>query len=281
MVFTTSDSSKHTADEYVQFRAFLETSCGIVLGENKNYLIDSRLRKIFRDHDFKSLSDLLKQVQGYGKDQLKQEVIDAMTTNETLWFRDRHPFEFFKEQLAPELSKNGDSNLRIWCAACSSGQEPYSLSICLEELRRLKPNQRDMNLLATDICRTILDQAKLGIYDALALNRGMSSERLRQHFTAIDEKQWQVKANIKKRIEFKQYNLKDNFVSLGKFDVVFCRNVLIYFSADLQNEILRKIHGVLKPGGFLFLGGSETPRGLNELFTVRYYSPGVVYQKNS
>lgn len=279
MVFSTSDSSKHTADEYTQFRAFLEKNCGIVLGDNKNYLIDSRLRKIFREHDVKSLGDLVKQISGYGKDQLKQAVIDAMTTNETLWFRDRHPFEFFKDQLAPELSKSRDPSLRVWCAACSSGQEPYSLSICIEELRRSKPNMRDMSILATDICRTILDQAKQGAYDALALNRGMSQDRLRQHFDVVDAKQWQVKPNIKRRVEFKQYNLKDNFASLGKFDVVFCRNVLIYFSAELQNEILRKIHGVLKPGGYLFLGGSETPRGLNELFSVRYYSPGVVYQK--
>ena len=279
MVMTGSDSSRHTEAEYAEFRAFLEKNCGIVLGANKNYLIDSRLRKILRDNQIASLSELIRLITGYGKDQLRQSVIDAMTTNETLWFRDRHPYEFFKDQLVPELSRSGDSNLRIWCAACSSGQEPYSLSICLEELRRTKPGLRDMSILATDISRSILDQARNGIYDSLALNRGMSPDRLSQHFDSLDPKQWQVKANIKRRIEFRQYNLKDSFVSLGKFDVVFCRNVLIYFSAELQNEILRKIHGVLKPGGYLFLGGSETPRGLNELFSVRYYSPGVVYQK--
>lgn len=279
MVMTGTDSSRHTEAEYAEFRAFLEKNCGIVLGANKNYLIDSRLRKILRDNKIASLNELIRAISGYGKEQLRQSVIDAMTTNETLWFRDRHPYEFFKDQLVPELSRNGDMNLRIWCAACSSGQEPYSLSICLEELRRTKPNLRDMSILATDISRSILDLAKNGIYDSLALNRGMSPDRLRQHFDALDAKQWQVKANIKRRIEFKPYNLKDSFVSLGKFDVVFCRNVLIYFSAELQNEILRKIHGVLKPGGYLFLGGSETPRGLNELFSVRYYTPGVVYQK--
>ncbi len=279
MVMTGTDSSRHTEAEYAEFRAFLEKNCGIVLGANKNYLIDSRLRKILRDNKIASLNELIRAISGYGKEQLRQSVIDAMTTNETLWFRDRHPYEFFKDQLVPELSRNGDMNLRIWCAACSSGQEPYSLSICLEELRRTKPNLRDMSILATDISRSILDLAKNGIYDSLALNRGMSPDRLRQHFDSLDAKQWQVKANIKRRIEFKPYNLKDSFVSLGKFDVVFCRNVLIYFSAELQNEILRKIHGVLKPGGYLFLGGSETPRGLNELFSVRYYTPGVVYQK--
>lgn len=279
MVFTNSSDSKHSAEEYAQFRSFLERNCGILLGENKNYLIDSRLRKIFRDHGVGSLGELVKKIQGFGNDQLKQAVIDAMTTNETLWFRDRHPFEFFKNELAIELSEKKDPNLKIWCAACSSGQEPYSLSICIEELRKTKPGVRDIKILATDISRTVLDQAKQGVYDALSLNRGMSSDRLRQHFNVLDPKQWQVKPNIKQRIEFKQFNLKDNFISLGKFDVVFCRNVLIYFSAELQNDILRKIHSVLKPGGYLFLGGSETPRGLNDLFSVRYYSPGVVYQK--
>ena len=279
MVFDSSSGSKFKEEEYAEFRSFLERNCGILLGENKNYLIDSRLRKIIRDHNFDSLRDLIRKIQGFGNDGLKQAVIDAMTTNETLWFRDRHPFEYFKNQLLAEMSKSPDPNPRVWCAASSSGQEPYSISICVEEQRKIKPGTKDIKVLATDISKTILDQAKNGAYDSLALNRGMSSDRLQQHFVALDSKQWQVKPNIKQRIEFRQYNLKDNFTALGRFDVVFCRNVLIYFSAELQNDILRKIHGVLKPGGYLFLGGSETPRGLNELFSVKYYSPGVVYQK--
>ncbi|MCG8668786.1 MAG: protein-glutamate O-methyltransferase CheR [Pseudomonadales bacterium] len=279
MVFNSTSASKHTHDEYVQFRSFLERNCGILLGDNKNYLIDSRLRKIFRDYDVSSLGELVKRISGYANDPLRQAVIDAMTTNETLWFRDRHPFEYFKKDLLEELNKKNDSNLRIWCAASSSGQEPYSLSISIDEYKKSKPSAREVKILATDINKEILEQARAGIYDSLALNRGMSSERLRQHFDVLDSKQWQVKQAIKQRVEYKQFNLKDSFVSLGKFDVVFCRNVLIYFSADLQNEILRKIHGMLKPEGYLFLGGSETPRGLNDLFEVRYYSPGVVYQK--
>ena len=279
MVFNSTSASKHTHDEYVQFRSFLERNCGILLGDNKNYLIDSRLRKIFRDYDVSSLGELVKRISGYANDPLRQAVIDAMTTNETLWFRDRHPFEYFKKDLLEELNKKNDPNLRIWCAASSSGQEPYSLSISIDEYKKSKPSAREVKILATDINKEILEQARAGIYDSLALNRGMSSERLRQHFDVLDSKQWQVKQAIKQRVEYKQFNLKDSFVSLGKFDVVFCRNVLIYFSADLQNEILRKIHGMLKPEGYLFLGGSETPRGLNDLFEVRYYSPGVVYQK--
>lgn len=250
-----------------------------MLGENKNYLIDSRLRKIFRDNDIASLGELVKKISSFSNEKLKQSVIDAMTTNETLWFRDRHPFEFFKKDILEELNQKNDPNLRIWCAASSSGQEPYSLSICIDEYRRAKLGAKDVKILATDISKEIINHAKVGIYDSLALNRGMCSDRLRQHFDVYDAKQWQVKPAIKQRVEYKQYNLKDSFLSLGKFDVVFCRNVLIYFSADLQNDILKKIHGVLKPGGYLFLGGSETPRGLNELFDVRYYSPGVVYQK--
>lgn len=280
MVFNSSSDSRFTESEYARFRSFLERNCGILLGENKNYLIDSRLRKIMRDQDIDSLDALISRIDRLGGDSLKQAVIDAMTTNETLWFRDRHPFEFLKNDLMPEFLRGADPNLKVWCAACSSGQEPYSISISLAEFKRSNPSvTKDFKILATDISKTILDLAKSGTYESLMLNRGLSQDRLQQFFTQTSPTQWQVKQDIRQRIEFKQYNLKDNFTSLGRFDIVFCRNVLIYFSSEFQNEILRKIHGVLKPGGYLFLGGSETPRGLNELFEVRYYSPGVVYKK--
>lgn len=280
MVFSPSSQSRFKDAEYVRFRTFLERSCGILLGENKNYLIDSRLRRIMRDHQLESLDALVSRIERSTADPLRQSVIDAMTTNETLWFRDRHPFEYLKEKLLLEYLRGADPNLRIWCAASSTGQEPYSISICLHEVKRQSPSlSKDFKILATDISRGVLDQAMQGCYEPLTLNRGMSQERLKQFFDQRNPTQWQVKPEIRQRIEFKPFNLKDSFVSLGRFDIVFCRNVLIYFSSELQADILRKIHGVLKPNGYLFLGGSETPRGLNDLFAARYYSPGVVYQK--
>nr|NIR93651.1 protein-glutamate O-methyltransferase CheR [Gammaproteobacteria bacterium] len=185
-----------------------------------------------------------------------------------------------QETLFPELVNN-PGEISVWCAACSTGQEPYSISICVEELRRRNFNfsKKPVRILATDISNRVLEQARKGTYEPLALKRGMADERLNQHFIRQPEGSWEIKPKIRESVEFRSINLKDNFMTLGKFDVVFCRNVLIYFSSQLQQQILTNIHRVLKPGGYLFLGGSETPRGLGELFEIRYYSPGVVYVK--
>lgn len=280
-MFDSSGKSRFTDADYEVFRRFLEHSCGILLGENKNYLIDSRLRKILAEQKLTLLADLVRLVERRGSESLRQIVIDAMTTNETLWFRDKHPFEYFTATLLPELFQSTDPGYRIWCAASSTGQEPYTISMCVDEYRKktVASGRKDISILATDIALSVLDQARAGIYDPLALNRGLSQDRLNQYFKPAGNGQWEIKPEIRQRVEFKQLNLKDSFVSLGRFDVVFCRNVLIYFSTELQTEILRKIHGVLKPGGFLFLGGSETPKGLSQFFTMRYYTPGVIYQK--
>ncbi len=280
MVFSATNQSQFSAAEYAQFRTFLERSCGILLGDNKNYLIDSRLRKILRDNNIASLSELMREIDRPGASRLRQHVIDAMTTNETLWFRDKHPFEYLQSMLLPELAKRpGDVN--IWCAACSTGQEPYSISICVEELRRKQFSlmNKNVRILATDISTKALEIAKRGLYEPLALKRGMSDERLDIHFRHDNEGAWEVNKDIRQRIDFRPINLKDSFINIGKFDVVFCRNVLIYFSSDLQKQIITNIHRVLNPGGYLFLGGSETPKGLNDLFEIRYYTPGVVYVK--
>lgn len=280
-MFDSSGKSRFADADYEVFRRFLEHSCGILLGENKNYLIDSRLRKILADHKINLLADLVRLVERRGNEPLRQAVIDAMTTNETLWFRDKHPFEYFSNSLLPELFQSPDSGLRIWCAAASTGQEPYTISMCIDEYRRKNPvaARKDISILATDIALSVLDQAKSGIYDPLAINRGLSQEKLNQYFKPSGNGQWEIKPEIRQRVDFRQLNLKDPFAPLGRFDVVFCRNVLIYFSTELQTDILRKIHSVLKPGGYLFLGGSETPKGLSQYFTMRYYTPGVVYQK--
>lgn len=280
MVFKGNQASKFSDQEYRDFRDFLEKSCGILLGDNKNYLIDSRLRRIMRDNELDTLAALVKKVDRIGRDPLKQKVIDAMTTNETLWFRDRHPFEFFTNTLLGEIAESGQP-ISIWCAASSSGQEPYTISICADEFkkRNLSKSYRDVSIVATDICIEILEQAKSGVYEMLALNRGMSNDRLNRYFSEHQKGQWKIKPEIQNRVDFRQLNLKESFSTLGRFDVIFCRNVLIYFSSELQNQILRNIHSILKPGGYLFLGGSETPRGLNDYFEVRYYTPGVVYRK--
>lgn len=280
MVFSASYQSQFSESEYALFRQFLERSCGILLGDNKNYLIDSRLRKILKDNNVATLGELLREIERPAGNRLRQQVIDAMTTNETLWFRDRHPFEYLQNTLLPELAKR-PGDITIWCAACSTGQEPYSISICVEELRRKNFSMANKNvrILATDISSKVLETARRGLYEPLSLKRGMSQERLDAYFRHDNEGAWEIKPEIRRRVEFRSINLRESFVNIGKFDIVFCRNVLIYFSSDLQKQILANIHRVLNPGGYLFLGGSETPKGLNELFDIRYYTPGVVYVK--
>ena len=279
MVFPPKGQSQHGAADYVQFREYLEKTSGILLGDNKNYLIDSRLRKLLKDNNIDSLLMLIKEIDKPGN-RLRQQVIDAMTTNETLWFRDKHPFDFLQNEVLPELA-NKPGDISVWCAACSTGQEPYSISICTEELAKRNANfsRKNLRIVATDLSARVLAQAKSGVYEALALKRGMSDQRLNQFFADDGNGLWHIKPEIQRRITFKPINLKDNFINIGKFDIVFCRNVLIYFSNDLQKQILNNIHRVLKPGGYLFLGGSETPKGLNDLFEIHYYKPGVVYLK--
>ena len=280
MAFSQNNNSLHKEADYALFRNYLEKACGILLGDNKNYLIDSRLRKILRDNDIQSLADLVKEIERPGASRFRQQVIDAMTTNETLWFRDKHPFTYLQDEVFPQLASN-PGDISIWCAACSTGQEPYSISICAEETAKKNFNlgRKKVRILATDISSSVLEQAKLGSYEALTLKRGMSEQRLNQYFDSNNNSSWIIKPEIKRRIDFRPINLKENFINVGKFDIVFCRNVLIYFSSNLQKQIITNIHRVLKPGGYLFLGGSETPKGVNDLFEIHYYKPGVVYLK--
>lgn len=270
--------------DFEQFRAFLEKSCGIVLGSNKQYLVTSRLNRLMQDNHLQSLGELVRKIESMPRGGLREQVVDAMTTNETLWFRDTYPFEVLKSRLLPEVAKVANGmRLRIWSAACSSGQEPYSLSMAIDEFEKanLGVLRGGVQIVATDLSGSMLNAAKAGEYDSLAIGRGLSQDRLQRYFDKREEGRWAVKAPVKQRVEFRALNLLDSYASLGKFDLVFCRNVLIYFSADVKKQILTKIHGTLKPGGYLFLGASEALNGLPELYQMVQCNPGIVYQAKS
>ncbi len=213
---------------------------------------------------------------------LREQVIDSMTTNETFWFRDNYPYDHLKSKLFPELMSGNNKMfgpVRIWSAACSSGQEPYSISMMVEEYKRQALNlPRQVQIVATDLSSTVLDQAKKGEYDKLSVLRGLSSERLDRYFDTPSENVWRVKNLVKERIDFRSLNLMDSYASLGKFDIVFCRNVLIYFNADLKRQILQKIHASLKPQGILYLGSSEGLAGAADLFEMVRCEPGILYK---
>jgi chemotaxis protein methyltransferase CheR len=269
-----------TANEFNEFRRFLKDVAGIDLGDNKQYLVTTRITRLMDEYAFASVSELLSKLRLPTSKILKQQVVDAMTTNETFWFRDNHPFNNLKTAVFPELlDRNKSAPTRIWCSACSSGQEPYSISMIADEFSKENRLSRPLpiDITATDLSQTILDQARKGRYDKLAISRGMSESRLKQYFREYEDDYWEVVPDIQRRVQFRSLNLLDSFLSLGKFDIVFCRNVLIYFSAEVKEDILRRIHGVLKPGGFLFVGSSESLGRAAELFTMRNCNPGIVY----
>lgn len=274
-------SDKQLDDKsYNEFRNFLEQQCGIVLGENKQYLVKSRLTPLMTTFNVDSLAVLLQKTLSPSERQLRAAVIDAMTTNETLWFRDEYPFELLKSKILPDLAERG-SSLKIWSAASSSGQEPYSIAMAIQEFQQ--SNKRafplGVKITGTDISTTMLDHCKYGHYDSLALSRGLSDERKRKFFEPSDNGMWKVKDSVKKMVNFRQLNLLNSYSLMGRFDLVFCRNVLIYFSPEIKTKILSQIHGALNSKSYLFLGASESLSGLSQDFDMIRCNPGIIYQK--
>ena len=266
------------ANEYDIFRRYLEDACGIVLGENKHYLVTSRLKRVTEEFSFASLSEMMNTLVKGNDRHLREKVIDAMTTNETMWLRDVYPFEILKKDLLPELAKK-KAPIKIWSAASSTGQEAYSISMATSEFNQSKPGVLTSNLeiVGTDISQTVVNQAKLGQYDELSVVRGLSPERRDKFFNKKDDK-WSINADIKQRARFTELNLLNNYSLLGKFDIIFCRNVLIYFSTEMKKDILERMAEILKPGGTLILGGSESPTGYTKKFAMVRYPDGVVYR---
>jgi chemotaxis protein methyltransferase CheR len=266
-------------DEYESFREFLEDASGIVLGDNKHYLITSRITRLMTELSISSFAELLEKMRDDHR--LRRRIMDAMTTNETSWFRDTYPYDFLKDKFFPECKNEKGDPIRIWSAACSTGQEPYSISVTAHEFMLRHPGlipADSIQVWGTDISSNALKRARAGVYDDVALSRGMS-EDMRKRYFKQEGNQWRVSDDVKKRVNFQELNLKTGFASLGKFDVIFCRNVLIYFAPNLKSEIMGRLAQNLKPNGYLILGGSETISGYTEEFEMlRWKSIGVVYQ---
>ena len=266
-------------EEYSYLSEYLSTTCGIELGDNKQYLVNSRLKTLLAKHGFNSIEEMLSSVKNDIKAGLRQQLIDAMTTHETLWFRDQYPYEALKRMILPELARAKMPNVRIWSAACSSGQEPYSISMIVEEYRREYPKHplANVQIVATDISPTILKTAKEGSYEDIALARGLTSDRRAKFFDDHDGVA-RVKDFVRKQVSFQELNLISPLTLIGKFHVIFCRNVLIYFSDKNKINILDRMANVLEPGGFLFLGGSESISRYTAKFEVARYYGGMVFR---
>jgi chemotaxis protein methyltransferase CheR len=214
---------------------------------------------------------------------LRDKIIEAITTNETFWFRDLHPFTIFAEvmlkQYADEIAAGKRSKIRIWCSACSTGQEPYSLAMTFLEAARRTPKLKPehIEILATDISSTVLFLGKLGRYDNLAITRGLSEEFRKRYFVQ-NNKIWTICDEVKKMVRFQKLNLQESFNHLGKQDVIFCRNILIYFSLEFKQDILKRIAALLRPRGYLFLGASESIIMYTQEYEMLRHAMGLYYQ---
>ena len=267
-------------ESYLKFRDFLEKQCGIVLGDNKQYLVRSRLASLLYKHKYESADELIDVVvRGFDRT-LLQGVIDAMTTNETLWFRDNYPFDLLIKDLLPKLASN-NQKIRIWSAACSSGQEPYSIAMSVLEFQRQRPGalRAGVEIVATDLSSEMLKKCEQGIYDELSLARGLSAQRRGTFFEQHETGLMQVKPEVRRMVSFRSLNLLSSYAGLGRFDIVFCRNVLIYFSPQVKQRILQQIAGQLQSDGVLFLGASESISAASDIYSMVKCHPGLYYQK--
>jgi chemotaxis protein methyltransferase CheR len=246
--------------------AVLKDRSGLVLSEGKGYLVDSRLMPIVRKRGFQDLDDLVAKLP-MDKDGLVKEVTDAMTTNESLFFRDMRPFDLFRNEILPAKLKAraATRRLRIWCAACSTGQEPYSLAMILQE-EAAKLQGWTIDILGTDLSTEVIERAREGVYSQFEVQRGLPIQFLVKYFTQIDDTSWRINDSLRPMITYKEYNLLDDLTALGSFDIVFCRNVLIYFDTDTKRQVLDSIANLLPPDGVLYLGGAETVIGITERF---------------
>ncbi len=265
--------------EYSNFCNFLEQHCGIVLGASKQYLVRSRLSPLISEHRCDSLSALVRRAMEPREKALRSVVIDAMTTNETLWFRDRYPFEILSQRLLVEFS-NLNRPLKIWSAASSSGQEPYSIAMTCLEFQEKNPGalKRGFEILGTDISPSMLAHCQKGEYDKLALSRGLSAERQRKYLEPGSDGCFKMKQSVKQHVKFRPLNLLDNFASVGRFDIIFCRNVLIYFSPEVKRQIFANFAKVANTNGYLMLGASESVNGLTNEFEMNRCPAGIVYK---
>jgi chemotaxis protein methyltransferase CheR len=257
-----------TPHDYDFLRKCLKERSGLVLSADKQYLVESRLLPVARRAGLASLGDLVGQLRGKPDPALMTNVVEAMMTNETFFFRDKVPFEHFRETIMPALiaARRPVRTIRIWCAASSTGQEPYSLAMCLKDLERSIAGWR-IEVLATDLSGEVLEKARAGIYSQFEVQRGLPIQLLVKYFTRTGDF-WQIAPELRAMVHYRQVNLLTDFSQLGLFDLVFCRNVLIYFDAETKIDVLNRLAKVTVSDGYLVLGAAETVVGLTDRFKM-------------
>jgi chemotaxis protein methyltransferase CheR len=265
-------------------RGFLKARSGLSLTAEKRYLVESRLAPVCRRFEIDDLSELARGLKSGRDADLEKAVVEAMTTNETFFFRDKLPFDLFRDVLLPRFrtARAGTRRLRIWCAAASTGQEPYSIAMLLNETALQQSGWR-IEIVATDISTQVLEKARAGLYSQFEVQRGLPIQLLLKYFTQVGD-QWQIAAGIRRMVDFRPLNLIKDFGQLGTFDIVYCRNVLIYFDGPTKIDVLKRLANSMAPDGALLLGAAETVIGLTDALVPDpnnrglYAKPGRVAQ---
>jgi len=273
-------------NEFDLFKGYIKEKSGIVIPKEKAYLIETRLSKLMLDAGTESFSEFYRYIAANIDPVMPQKIINAITTNETMWFRDEAPWKVLEEFILPglveKLAAGQKSKVRIWSAAVSTGQEAYSSVMCVDDYlgksRAKGVGLSDFDFFATDISSRVLELAKHGRYDKISIMRGLSDYYRKKYFES-DGSVWNLEPKIKDAVRFKQFNLLESFSEFGIFDIIFCRNVLIYFAEELKKEIISKIRDSLADGGVLFIGNYVLVDLFNEGFNANYYGNMTYYTK--
>lgn len=268
-----------TSDQFNRIATLVREKAAIVLETGKEYLVETRLSALARQEGLESLNDLFLMLEQDGNfNVLQAKVVDALTTNETSFFRDHHPFEALRKEIFPRLMREnaGNRELNLWSAACSTGQEPYSIAMMIRENFPDLINWR-LRIIGTDLSQRVLNQASAGVYNQIEVNRGLPAPYLVRHFEKVPTG-WKLRDELRRFVEFRELNLLKPWLFREKFDIVFIRNVLIYFDVETKRQILNRIADVLKPDGYLFLGSAETTFNIATRYKPERFGNATVYR---
>ena len=253
-------------DDFDYIAQLVRKRSGLVLSKDKVYLVESRLAPVARRHGLAAVDDLARKIRANPPESLLREVTEAMTTNESFFFRDKIPFDVFSDVILPHMiaARQTTRIIRIWCAAASTGQEPYSLAMILRDKAEQLRGWR-IEIIATDICSEVIDRAKRGLYSQFEVQRGLPIQLLVKNFKKIDD-HWEIDSHLRGMVQFKAFNLLEDYRGLGSFDILYCRNVLIYFDQPTKKDVLERMARQMPADGYLVLGAAETVIGITDSF---------------
>jgi chemotaxis protein methyltransferase CheR len=263
-----------TQDEFGFIADFIKQRSGIALTPDKGYLLDTRLSPIAKAHGMSDIHELVARLRASPNPSIVHQVIESMTTNESMFFRDTKPFEHLAKVILPALKAQNTSRVRIWSAACSTGQEAYSIAMTLKEESAKYPGMT-YEIIGTDLADKVVERARAGIFSQFEIQRGLPIALLMKYFTQRANNNWEINDALKSMVKFSTGNLLTPYLAMGRFDVIFCRNVLIYFDEKTKADVMDRMAAILNPPGFLFLGGSESTHGLSDRYKVNDQNRGL------